>query len=447
MTKFLMRVIPFYQFTLSEHADISGEIKEFLTAFVMVVKCTAKTPALASDLATVLMQERVVTLVRACARRIPTIWPQLRFALSQLDVVPPVEGGSAPAITTHSAVTTAPHLKPLISKLTHGLAFGITSLDTIARSIGASPIAATDAPLSAALQSVFSVASHVFGLEIASALRDIWSHRESLTGDIPMFASLEKAVKFSNLPGNGSNASSSAQKYAFKNNVQACEAIVRFVAERASVRGASEKWQTLWGGRDRLKRIVVNCLPQIKNDIKCEASALFIALSLVCCGVMCLGPALRVRDANDGIEPRDAAEAALLTSQSEAVEDCVGELTSYAVFILEEAAVAEEIPLWRSFGLWILLLMSRAGCLLRACSCEHVRAARVLRAWGGMPTGTPGSHATHGGGQKQHPSSSTGVQTEGVSMFAGNAALAIIDVSDVAGSDDTIRALCDDLVQ
>lgn len=452
----LFGIIPYYTFTFSA-GDLTPEIKDFLSAFVMVVKCTTKHPCLASDLTAALSQDRVVTLVRACARRIPSIWPQLRLALSQLEDAPnSVTQMGAEGLLTHSAVSMSPNLKTLVARLSQGLSVGITPLDTIAASIGTVSVPPAEAPLSVALQTVFAITMHVFGNDVSSALRELWNHRETMAGDLPLLIALEKAAKPP--PNASSSGSHSAAKYAFRNNVQACEAVVHFVAERSFVTGAAEKWSSLWGGKDRLKRIIVNAMPQVKSEIRSEAGALMVAMAVTCCAVMCLGPALRMRDTNDGVEPRDASAAELLQEQCEEVEDTVGELTSFAVCILEEAANAEEVPLWRSFGLWLLLLMSRAGCMLRACGCEHVRAVRVLRAWGGMPTGTPGTHTTHGGGAHKHssqagagghPQSSSlaASQTEGVVMFAGSASLAIIDVSDASGSDDTLLSLCIDLVQ
>lgn len=458
-TRFMSRIIPHYRFTFSG-SDLTVEIKDFLTAFNMVINCTAKSPSLAPDLVSVLVQERVITLVRACARRIPTFWSRLHTSLEKLDSAPQLPSHlAATALPTQSAMAVAPYLKPLVTRLTYGLAVGITSLDTIAASIGTLSVPAQEAPIPNSLQCTFTIAHHVFGNDVAVALRELLSKREPLHGDLPALVKLERAAK---IPGvNGTTHSSVSAKYAFRNNVQACEAIVRFIAERASVPDATEHWSTLWGGKDRLKRIIVNALPQVKTEIMSETGALIVAMAVTCCAAMCLGPALRIRDPNDGVEPRNANEAKLIQQQNEEVEDAVGELTSFAVFILEEAATAEETPSWRSFGLWLLLLMSRTGCLLRACGCDHVRAARVLRAWSGVPTGTPGTHTSHNNsghksnvhgngsnnGTHQPSSSSNASQTEGISMFATSASLAIIDASDVSGCDETIQALCDDLVQ
>lgn len=456
-TRLITRIIPHYRFTYSD-ANLTSEIREFLSVFILVVKSTAKAPSLASDLVNVLVQERVVALVRACARRIPSSWPPLRAALAQLDSPPQSSPHAvAAALPAQSATSVAPYLNPLVKRLTHGLAVGITTLDTIATSIGSS-VPLQETSISNSLHSIFAIAIHVFGADVAGALRELLSQHEPVQGDLSSLVKLERAAK---LPSSGSSHSSMSAKYAFRNNVQACEAIVRFVVERVSAPSVAEHWSHLWGGKDRLKRIIVNTLPQVKNEITSETGALIVAMAVTCSAAMCLGPALRIKDPNDGVEPRDAKEMALMQQQNEEVEDAVGELVSFAVFILEEAATAEEVPSWRSFGLWLLLLMSRAGCMLRACGCDHVRAARVLRAWGGVPTGTPGTHASHSshkqsshgvvggnsGSHQQASSSSSSLQTEGVSMFATPASLAIIDVSDVSGRDETIHALCDDLVQ
>lgn len=497
-TKLITRILPHYRFTNLAHPQINTEIQQFLAIFIVVVKCTANNPLLAPSLVTVLVQERVVALVRACARRVPSVWMRLHNALDQLDVAPPSANSTvAAALPVQSALSVAPYLKPLVARLKQGLAFGITTFESIAASIGSIAIpTAQDPSISKSLQSTFTLTIQFFGNEVASALGDLLSKQEGNYGDFQALVDLERAAsKRAGLIGGGgvgsyshghhhhsssssssSSSASSSSKHVFRNNVQACEAIVRFVSERFSAPGAMENWSALWGGRDRLKRTIVNALPQVKNEITSETGALVVAMAIVCCAAMCLGPSLRIRDPNDGVEPRSPAEMLTLQQHNEQVEDTIGELTSFAVFILEEAAVAEEVPLWRSFGLWLLLLMSRAGSMLRACGCDHVRAARVLHAWGGVPTGTPGSHASHGsssnahkhstaaaaaaggpggtGGSGHHghshqPSSSSAAAalSEGVSMFATSASLAIIDVSDVSGSNETIQALCDDLVQ
>lgn len=102
--------------------------------------------------------------------------------------------------------------------------------------------------------------------------------------------------------------------------------------------------------------------------------------------------------ANDVTKPQDGIEAPIFTSQIEPVSDLLGKLTSYVVFILAEATIPGESPLWRFFGLWLFLLTWRTGCILGTFSGEHDPAAMFTRAWGRMPTGTPRSHATHGGG-------------------------------------------------
>lgn len=455
---FLARIIPYYRFT-TVGQDVRTEVIEFLFAFLLVVKSASRSPAVSTELANMLIHDRVIALVRACARREPNIWQKLHPALSQLTVQPKSnEQGVAPSLPSQSAVDVAPYLTPLVSKLTHGLALGVIPFDTIGASVGIAVSIPDNADVSSVLQTILTVSNRVFGTEATVALRELWSQREGSHGDLSHLIELERGAKVPSL----SSQSSSAVKQMVKTNVQACESVVRLLAARASVQGASDKWIWSWGGKDRLKRIIVNALPQIKNEIQSESGALLVAMGVVACAAMCLGPVLRFHDANDGIEPRDEQELALLQKQNEEVEDAVGELTAFAVFSLEQAATAEEVPLWRSFGLWLLFLMSRAGSLLRASGCDYVRAARVLRAWGGMPTGTPGTHAVHsgsgykhtsqgggggGGGHHQVQSSSSSTQADGVTLFAGSASLSIIDVSDVSGGDETLEAICDDLVQ
>lgn len=455
LARFMATVLPHYIFAFAED-DLTPEVKEFLGMFTMILKYTARSPSLASDLVRVLNHDRIVALVRACARRIPSVWPQLDAAIAELENPTQTSVENQNSFAPQSAFSVAPELKELVPRLKRGLCVGITSLESIASSIGNLGVPPSDASLPVAIQTAFAVTLQVFGNEVAAALRDLWSQREGQGGDLPLLGALERATKATTNPN---QSHSSTPKYSFKNKVQACEAIVRFLAERSSVPGASEKWKGLWGGKERLKRIIRDAIPQVKNDIRSEAGALIVSMSVTCCAAMCLGPSLRIDDPNDGVDVLDAAEASQQESQNEEVEETMGELISFAVGSLEEAATAEETPLWRSFGLWLLLLMSRSGSMLRASGCEHARAARVLRAWAGMPTGTPGSHTAHGSSSHKHSSQSGSTHqqsqasnypwsmTEGVSMFAASSSLAIIDVSDVSGSNDTIKALCDDLVQ
>lgn len=449
----LLQIIPHYRFSQTD-SSLSTEVNQFLAAFAMVLHCVAEAPSLAPNLVTVLSDDRVVALVRACARRMPAVWPRIDASIKMLEAPPPNQDAFADTIAPRSAYAIAPALPSLILRLKMGLSVGITSLESIAASIGNINVPDTDATIPIALQTAFAVTLQVFGTEIAKSLRDLWSQREALGGDYRLLVNLERAAKGST----SGQSQSSAPKYGFKNKVLACEAIVRFLAKRSSVPGASEKWKGLWGGKERLKRIIRDAIPQVKTEIRSESGALLVSMAVTCCAAMCLGPALRMNDANDGVDLLDPAEVSLQETQNEEVEESMGELMGFAVGSLEDAAVAEEIPSWRSFGLWLLLLMSRSGSMLRASGCEHVRAAKVLRTWGGMPTGTPGSHTAHASSHKHSSQSASGHQhaqgsssswalTEGVTMFASPASLAIIDVSDVSGGDETIRALCNDLVQ
>lgn len=119
--------------------------------------------------------------------------------------------------------------------------------------------------------------------------------------------------------------SGSSTKYTFRNNVQACEAIVRFLAEKFAIQGAGESWWKLWGGKERF---IINALPQVKNEIRTETGALIVAMAIICCATMCLGPSLRIHDANDGIESSNENVILLQQHQNEDIEDTVGELTS-----------------------------------------------------------------------------------------------------------------------
>eukprot|EP00177_Eucheuma_denticulatum_P007231 GFKZ01013158.1.p1 GENE.GFKZ01013158.1~~GFKZ01013158.1.p1 ORF type:complete len:751 (+),score=90.29 GFKZ01013158.1:116-2254(+) len=450
LAKLLTKIIPNYRFSFEE-GDLTAEVKEFLGAFTLVVRCTATSPFLAPELVSVLSHDRVIALVRACARRVPSAWQQIDDAIAGFENTGETTGNMyEDTFPPRTAYSEAPELKKCIARLRKGLAMGIKSLESIAQSIGNIGFPDEKATLIMALQTAFAVTLAVFDKDIAKSLRHLWSQREAQGGDYHLLVALEKGAVAS------SNGQGSSPKCSFRNKVVACEAIVQFLGERACLPGASERWKSHFGGKERLKRLIRDAIPQVKNEIKSETGALLVSMVVTCCAAMCLGPALRMYDANDGVDVEDPAEVSMQVTQNEEVEETMGELVGFAVGCLEDAATAEEIPTWRSFGLWLLYLMSRAGSMLRASGCEHVRATHVLRTWASMPSGTPGTHAAHAnskhagqGSSAHHPQhgSSSYANMEGVALFATPASLAIIDASDVSGSDETIRALCEDLVQ
>eukprot|EP00178_Gracilaria_changii_P025389 TRINITY_DN78224_c0_g1_i1.p1 TRINITY_DN78224_c0_g1~~TRINITY_DN78224_c0_g1_i1.p1 ORF type:complete len:705 (-),score=112.48 TRINITY_DN78224_c0_g1_i1:1278-3392(-) len=450
--EFLTDIIPNYTFSTTD-GDLSSEVKQLLNAFISVVRSTAKSPEIAPALVQMLSHDRTVALVRSCLRRVPAMWEPLRAALAQLEAAPPVEPGVPPNFAPQSALVEASELRELVRRLQRGLSVGITTLEQILSSLSNLSVPKSDATLPTALNTPYAVTVQVFGNDVALALKELWSQKESQGGDVQHLSSLVRATK----PPPTNQPQPDVPKYGLGRKVKACEAVVRFLAEKASVPGASELWQGIWGGTQRLQRIIRDAVPQVKNEISTETSALIVAMAVICCTAMCLGPALRMEDGNDGIESADPQLAAEEQAQNQHVEETIGELTAFAVNSLEAAATADETPAWRSFGLWLLLLMSRCGSMLRASGCDHVRAVKVLRAWGGMPIGTPGPHASHGTGAHKHGQSGSGhqqsqtssylSQSEGVAMFSASSALSIIDASDVSGNDETLRALCDDVVQ
>lgn len=447
----MMQIIPHYRFTASKGTE-EAEMKEFLGAFVMVIECVARSPSLAPKLVEVLTHDRVIALVRACARRMPSMWKDIDAAIAGLETPGDTTEANDPdrhTFVPRVAYIVSPELPQLVARLKKGLAVGITSMKSIVTSMNGIAYPDENATLPTMLQASFGVTLAVFGGEIAQSLRQLWSQSEDK--DYNVLAALEKGAR----SGTNQQGKSASPIYSFKNKVIACEAIVRFLGERASVAGVSERWKTHFGGKERLKRLIRDAVPQVKNEIKSESGALLVAMAVTCCAAMCLGPSLRMDDPNDGIDNLDPKEVSAQVTQNEEVEEAMSELVGFAVGSLQDAALAEEVPAWRSFGLWLLLLMSRAGAMLRACGCEHSKAAGVLRAWAGVPTGTPGSHtaqsshkhSSQSSSGNHHQSSSSHGQSEGVTMFATTASLAIIDASDMSGSYSTIQALCADLVQ
>lgn len=449
---FFAEVIPNYCFSVTD-SDLTGEVKDFLTAFISVVDSTAKSPSIAPTLVQMLSHDRTVALVRACLRKLPSMWVPLNAAIAQLEIAPPCETGISQSFAPQSAFSEASELKELVQRLRRGLCAGIKTLEQMLSSFAnIVHISKSNNVLPGALNTPFAITVQVFGNEVAIALRDLWSQKESPGGDIQHLSSLVRATKPSNL-----SHPQPAPKYGFAEKVRACEAVVRFLAEKSSIPGAAEMWRGVWGGTQRLQRVIRDAVPQVRNEIATETSALIVATAVICCAAMCLGPALRIDDGNDGVEITDPQLEAQNQAQNQQVDETIGELTSFAVNSLESAATADETPVWKSFGLWLLLLMSRAGCMLRASGCDHVRAVKIIRTWVGMPVGSSGGHASHGTSAHKHSQSASGHQhsqssssvahSEGVALFSSSAPLAIIDASDVSGNDETILALCEDLVQ
>lgn len=448
LIRLMASIIPHYRFSFTE-VDLTTEIKAFLTMFLLIIKCTARWPSLSSDLAQVLNHDRLLVLIRACARRIPSYWSEMNAAVTALESPSETALRAEPSFSPRSAFSVTPELRVVIPRLRHGLRSGSRSLESIATSIGNLGVTTPIDSLPGAIQLAFAVILHVLGTDVASTLRDLWSRKEKARGDLPVLIALERAAE---KPGSGDDGQSAAVKYTFKDKVEACEAVVQFLADKSSVVGASDTWKKLWGGTERIKRIIRDAIPQVKKEIKSETGALVVSMSVICCAAMCLGPALQICDPNDGEKWNESQQEV----HSEIAEETTGELIAFAIESLEEAASCEHAPAWRLFGMWLLLLMSRAGGTLRASGCEHLRAVRVLRAWGGMPVGTPGFHET---GRRNHASvgergelhannemRKRSSMNEVVATFAASSMLAIVDSSDVSGSDETIMALCDDLV-
>lgn len=206
-------------------------------------------------------------------------------------------------------------------------------------------------------------------------------------------------------------------------------------------------WSTAWGGRKRLTKLLTDALPQARAELRSESASMLVALAVVGATAMALGPAMRLEE--QGPQTVDAAGAAQREAADSDIAESVGDFAAFAVTTLETGATAEETPMWRSLGLWTLLFASRCGALLSAAGCDHVRVAKVLRAWAGAPTGSPGAHST--GAHKslsaaQRPSSAqvAAQAAEVIALFATPAAHAIIDAADTSGDDRTMQALCDD---
>ncbi len=412
IARLFAELLPFYTFT-GEGDDLTKEAQHYLDAFTVVLRCAARAP-FDSELNTLMSGNRFVALVRACGRRVPAKWNQIKASF-----------GSLPK-----------HLTPLVTRLKLGLGGAATNYADVVKfvSIERLVIPPPDHGLPAAVPMALQVSSALFGPRVAAALGEVWL-KQGKVMDLNALMLIDREL--AQVP----------VKMALKDCVRACEATVRFLAERGSIVGSENmQWGLAWGGRERLLRIMRDAVPQLRGELRSERGCMVVAMAVIGCVPNCLGHVLRV-DGEDGGSQKEAMD--------DDIEKHMNDLVSFAVGAMEDAAQAEETPAWRSFGLWLLLFATRCGALLRAARCEHVKAAKVLRAWSGMPTGTPGSHAGSGnrsGSEVRGSGSSSGsaaaVEAAAVlATFAAPAAHAIIDMADACGDDATMHALCADYVQ
>jgi hypothetical protein len=409
LARLLADMLPHFSFT-TDDSLLAIEADQFLAAFTLILTCGAASPAFLPVVATLLSSDRVVAIVRASARRNANCWVPINTALARIEASSPnliaqplapvsasgpetlaAQDGRAldlasgpPFPTPQSGFISAYDLRTGIHRLRTGLGSGITSIQAIAaRTIPGSPdkagLVEPGSQVHLALHGACNVAASVFGSDVAKALRALWIQREQRGSDVIVLNVIE-------LHAFTHSSSGPANRYSFRDRIRACEAIVRYLVECSSVPGAVDQWLQAWGGTERLLRLLRDALPQVKLALRSEFSSLIVATAVIGSAAMCLGPALRIQDANDGSVELNSEAAAQQVQMFEQVEDLISELSGFAVGCLEEAAVAEETPLWRSLGVWLLLLASRCGCMLRASNCEHTRAANVLRAWSGSPS-------------------------------------------------------------
>lgn len=165
---------------------------------------------------------------------------------------------------------------------------------------------------------------------------------------------------------------------------------------------------------------------QAKPHLSSDVSSLIVACGVVgCCAVVFGMGTGRNLQTDDGVE-------------------CSVGLRGFAIAYLEEVLSAEDSVEWRPFGVWLLLLASRCGNLLKGgynpkCpgDTDHVRASKALRDWS-LFGGTAVSSAVPANGLK--------LGNYSVGSIAMESAMRVIDAADETGSDDTLIELCSDLV-
>lgn len=408
-------LLPHYHFEGKADA-LTAECADYLGAVALVLRVAKETAGAVPVAARLLGSARVICLARAASRRTPAHWVAVEAAISKL------VGADGP-----------PSLANGLRKLSGGLAAGGSNFAAVAAAAGKAELPDASGTLTAAVPFALGVLRQIFGNRVGTALQEIWAKGPSPRGDLPLLLDLARTA-------------SANPPLLLRDVVRACEATVRFLAERSAHAEWAGAWSAAWGGRKRLTKLLTDALPQVRSELRSEASSMLVALAVAGATAMALGPALRLDEA--GGRAADAADAARREAADSEIAEAVGDFAGFAVGTMEAGAVAEEMPPWRSLGLWTLLFASRCGALLSAAGCEHVRAARVLRAWAGAPTGTPGAHngSAHKSAPAARPTAAmvAAQAAEVIAVFATPAAWAIVDAADCGGDDATLWALCED---
>lgn len=390
ISSLLAEMLPYFTFSDSP-SRLDADADQYLNGLLLILKCAKSSTSLAATATSFLLCDRVITTTRTCVRRHPSKWESIQRGLSELESSEVLQSNANCQQMSGSTRSTSMlcSLHTGIKRLRQGLCAGAESLQSICCSMKGVEIAEVGCQINVALESALAVIGRVFGPDVFKAFRLLWVQHEPPGGDVQLLTFIEQR----SVP---SSAVDSFTRYTVKDKVRICQAIVRYLATCAAVPGSVDNWRQKWGGIHRLSRMLRDSLPQIKLSVRSEFSSLMVATAVVVSAAICLGPALQLDDSNIGSDSECLDNLAKRMVHDDTVGSAMMELSGFAMGSLEEAAVADEPPPWRSFGVWILLLASHCGCMLRAGFCDPVRVSSILQAWGGSASIASSSHPLQG---------------------------------------------------
>jgi len=401
LLKFLTQMLPWYCFSSQEHG-FAQECRDFLTAIILILQRASRNPATAPIALEVIADERLLALTRAIGRREPALWGRLGPIIGDL-----LRSADKP-------------LHGPLCRLKNGLGSGSSNP---LQGLGID-FRVTAIPLREVLAVLLPAMSRVFVPGISDVFQGLWFQPESPQLDQSLLMKIENLCA----------QSSSGGQYSFRDRIRVCElAMKQLTQARSMVANETEEWVLQnWGDQQRISRLVWDILPQVKPNLRTENACLAVACAVIGSFIICFGGRWSSADCS----PTNGC----ISEPNEEVEEICRELSNFSVTILEESATAEEAPSWRSFGLWLLLLASRAGCLLRESSYDMVHAARILRFWGLVGAGQSAPISLD-------PMVPPPMDPQAMMLVSSSVALSVVDAWDSTGSEAVIDVLSSDYVQ
>jgi len=485
--RLLAQMLPWYSMSpLNGPRDVQPEIEAFLPALGLILGTFSLPEAASSTLSEQttngaseaaaaassqsvflrsLMDDRIIALARACGRRSPALWEQIEAQASHVITCTSqfMQSAGRPNGQQNQAgnavLVCAKQWQAICLRLRDGLAAGV-----------ATPFSATliqskagQLTLLVIMEYVLKNTKPILGESVTLALREFWAKKEPPGGDLESLKRIESAASALHAQSEaalGAEMAGAAQngekpKYSFREQFRMCEMFVKQFSEASTIRDThTDRWLNEWGGRARLGRLLRDVLPQIRGQLRTVYSCLMVATAVIAVSSICCGPSL--------VQGGVAQAASVQLGANDELDELTSILGTNSVDCLREAALAEEPPANRSFGLWLMRLASRSGALLRLSKCNYALAVRVLRSWevinGGKPfTDTafgrngvelPPSHPSIAAAESAASGNSSGAQGSKLTpTLSSSSAVLIVDAADNVADDTGLRLLCTEPVQ